>query len=105
MMKNETWSLPANVAKSAKLTGNEKVLYAHLLSNPGVTADPNTQAMADVCGVDKTTTLLSIKGLERARLIKVTRTKAKKLKRMIKIVVLKKVSAAGGKKKKKKKRK
>ena len=100
MMKNETWSLPANVAKSAKLTGNEKVLFAHLLSNPSVTADPNTQAMADVCGVDKTTTLLSIKGLERARLIKVSRTKAKKLKRMIKIVVLKKAGAPSAKKKK-----
>lgn len=100
MMKNETWSLPANVAKSAKLTGNEKVLFAHLLSNPSVTADPNTQTMADVCGVDKTTTLLSIKGLERARLIKVSRTKAKKLKRMIKIVVLKKAGAPAAKKKK-----
>ena len=100
MMKNETWSLPANVAKSAKLTGNEKVLFAHLLSNPRVTAEPNTQAMADVCGVDKTTTLLSIKGLERARLIKVSRTKAKKLKRMIKIVILKKAGAPAAKKKK-----
>lgn len=69
------------------LTGNEKILYAYLLSNPDAAADPNTQAMAEACGVDKTTTLLAVKGLEDARLLKVKRTSARKLKRMVEITV------------------
>jgi predicted transcriptional regulator len=92
-MKTDNWKLPAAIAGSMKLTGNEKVLFAYLLSDRAVAAAPNTQAIAVACGVDKTTTLLSIKGLERARLVKVTRTKARKLKRMLSIVVTRKKAA------------
>lgn len=102
-MKNVYWKLPADLAGSMKLTGNEKVLYAHLLSSPGAASAPNTQAMAEACGVDKTTTLLSIKGLERARLLKVTRTKARKLKRMINITVIRKTISRSASRKKKRK--
>ncbi|MBN2561667.1 MAG: hypothetical protein JXQ75_12135 [Phycisphaerae bacterium] len=87
-MNNEHWMLPAHIARMPRLTGNEKILYAYLLSNAEAAAEPNTQAMADACGVDKTTTLLAVKGLERARLLKVKRTDAKKLKRMVDIQVL-----------------
>ncbi len=102
-MKNDNWKLPAEIAGSTKLTGNEKILYAYLLTDRAAPAGPNTQAVAEICGVDKTTTLLSIKGLERAKLIKVTRTKARKLKRMLKIEVLrKKTGRSAGRKKKRK---
>jgi DNA-binding MarR family transcriptional regulator len=102
-MKNDHWKLPAEIAGSTKLTGNEKILYAYLLTGRATSADPNTQAIAETCGVDKTTTLLSIKGLERAKLIKVTRTTARKLKRMHKIEVLrKKPGRSTGRKKKRK---
>jgi len=84
----EKWHLPRVVAKMPTLTGNEKVLYAYLSSNPEVGREPNTQEIADACGVDKTTTLLAVKGLEKAKLIKVQRTNAKKLKRMVSIQVL-----------------
>ena len=99
-MKTEYWKLPADIAKSPRMTGNEKLLYAYLLSDPSATTAPNTQAMAEACGVDKTTTLLSIKGLERLKLLKVTRTKAKKLKRMLHItVIVKKLGRSAFKKK------
>ncbi len=104
-MKVTEWCLPANVAILPDLTGNEKVLYAYLSSVPNAASEPNTQAMADFCGVDKTTTLLAIKGLEDSKLIKVKRTKAEKLKRMIDIQVLtRKSSKAPPRKKTKKKR-
>jgi hypothetical protein len=86
-MKDNYWMLPGHIARTPTLTGNEKILYAYLLSNPRASAAPNTQAMAEACGVDKTTTLLAIKGLEAARLLKVKRTNAKKLKRMVEISV------------------
>lgn len=106
-MKNKIWQLPANIANSPNLTGNEKVLYSFLLSNPDAAVNPNTQDMAEICGVDKTTTLLSIKGLENAKLIKVKRTKAAKLKRMLDVKVYSRKPAlpATRKKKSKKKRK
>lgn len=98
----EKWQLPRVVAKMATLTGNEKVLYAYLSSNPEVGREPNTQDMADACGVDKTTTLLAVKGLEKAKLIKVQRTSAKKLKRMVSIqVVSPKAAASAGSRKRK----
>lgn len=87
MMKDDCWMLPGHIARSPKLTGNEKILYAYLLSNPQAASVPNTQSMADACGVDKTTTLLAVKGLEQARLLKVKRTNARKLKRMVEIAV------------------
>jgi DNA-binding MurR/RpiR family transcriptional regulator len=86
-MKDNCWILPGHIARTSTLTGNEKILYAYLLSNPDASTAPNTQSMAEACGVDKTTTLLAIKGLEAARLLKVKRTNAKKLKRMIEISV------------------
>ena len=86
-MNDDCWMLPSHVARQPKLTANEKILYAYLLSNPGAATEPNTQRMADACGVDKTTTLLAVKGLERAKLLKVKRTDAKKLKRMVEITV------------------
>jgi DNA-binding MarR family transcriptional regulator len=101
-MKSDNWKLPAQIAKKCKLTGNEKILYAYLLSNPSATADPNTQAMAEACGVDKTTTLLAVKGLERARLLKVKRTRAKKLKRMVDIKVLRAKAGHSPRRKKRK---
>ena len=88
MKNNHCWTLPANIARMPTLTANEKLLYAYLLSNPDKAASPNTQCMAEACGVDKTTTLLAVKGLERARLVKVKRTNARKLKRMVDITVL-----------------
>jgi DNA-binding MurR/RpiR family transcriptional regulator len=81
------WVLPSHIARAPTLTGNEKILYAYLLSNPDAASDPNTQAMAEACGVDKTTTLLAVKGLEHARLLKVKRTSARKLKRMVEITI------------------
>ncbi len=94
----EKWQLPRVVASMPTLTGNEKVLYAYLLSNPEVGREPNTQDIADACGVDKTTTLLAVKGLEKAKLIKVQRTNAKKLKRMVSIQVLPPKTAASRRK-------
>lgn len=88
MKNNHCWTLPAHIAGMPTLTANEKLLYAYLLSNPDGAASPKTQTMAEACGVDKTTTLLAVKGLERAKLVKVKRTSARKLKRMVDITVL-----------------
>ncbi len=96
----DNWMLPSHVARAMTLTGNEKILYAYLLSNPCAAAEPNTQAMADACGVDKTTTLLAVKGLEQARLLKVKRTNARKLKRMVEITVCNGRAAATARSKK-----
>ncbi len=104
-MKKQDWMLPENIARKPALTGNEKVLYAYLLSNPDAVENPNTNDMADACGVDKTTSLLAIKGLEKARLLKVKRTRAKKLKRMINIKVSRGTSGRSTSAKKKKKKK
>ena len=44
----------------ARLTGNEKVLYAYLASNPRAASAPNTQEMAEMCGVAKGNLVLDL---------------------------------------------
>ncbi len=92
IVNNQIWNLPASIAKAVELTGNDKVLYSYLRTCPEITETPNVRTMSVDCGVDHTTTLKAIKNLEQYGLIKVKRSNAEKLPRLLDIKVFKKAT-------------